>query len=183
MEGKDENEIKLDESGVTDGRAYKDERKEMAQDDESLFGCVKPLGTKRMTWDSSRKASSVWNSDVFLLYECEKIGWGHPSVSKVSPDKNGILNGLVFFLLQNDAVRWIQVNTEWFQFHKPHALHWYWLRGSMINLTLNMSDMLSFIKDKRLEKDNITMVIIINCLMMMQIWKCLRNTFLLLNTQ
>lgn len=40
MEGKDENEIKLDESGVTDGRAYKDERKEMAQDDESLFGCV-----------------------------------------------------------------------------------------------------------------------------------------------
>lgn len=40
VKGKDENEIKLDESSVTDGHAYKDERKEMAQDDVSLFGCV-----------------------------------------------------------------------------------------------------------------------------------------------
>lgn len=40
MEGKDENEIKLDESSVTDGHAYRDERKKMAQDDERLFGGV-----------------------------------------------------------------------------------------------------------------------------------------------
>lgn len=39
MEGKGENEI-IDKSSDTDRHTCRDERKEMAQNDENLFGCV-----------------------------------------------------------------------------------------------------------------------------------------------